>query len=484
MTAFHTVLTRRHMLSAGAFLLSSAALAACSSPAATPGAQAPAAAPTSAPPAAPTAAPAAATAAPAQSSTVNTAVSGKIVYLNGITGEDKLTKKWADDLKAKYPGVTVDARYFASGADMVQQLLVQTAAGSPPDVFTYFQENIPIDAAVQKNLLFAIDDLVKRDNYDLDSFVSQAVELNRWAGKLWAIPRDYGNQQVYYNVDLFKKEGLALPATSWTDTTWTYDKYLEAAKALTKTANGNTTQWGIVINAAWRPWASFVYCNGGTVVDKNEQGVATAFSITGDNAVGGLQFFADLVFKNKVAPPPSGTSTWFPDLGPVEIFATNKVGMLVGNPSQVSAYQKITAFQWDVAPLPVGNGGKRGTGGGGTAWAMAKGTKNVEAAWAMLRLITSPQAQYDEVAAGSTTPSRTAVVNSSQFLNPNKPPKNVKSFAEAQGYVVRDPVNVNWPDILNKVVTPQFQLLMAGKADAKTVAATIKQTGDPMWDKN
>ena len=111
MSAFRTVLTRRHMLSVGAFLLGSAALAACSSPAATPAPPAPATAPT--------AAPAAATAAPAQSSTASTAVSGKIVYLNGITGEDKLTKKWADDLKAKYPSVTVDARYFASGADMV-----------------------------------------------------------------------------------------------------------------------------------------------------------------------------------------------------------------------------------------------------------------------------------------------------------------------------------------------------------------------------
>lgn len=470
--------SRRRVLSLGALLLGSTALAACS-PTPTPGSSAP----TKASSSVPTTVSNAATPA-AQSSTGGATVTGKIVYLNGITGEDKLTKKWSDELKAKYPSVAVDARYFANSSDMVQQLLVQTASGSPPDVFTFFQENIPIDSAVQKNLVFAIDDLTKRDNYDLSSFVPQAVELNRWEGKLWALPRDYGNQQIYYNVDLFKKEGVPLPATSWTDTTWTYDKYLAAAKALTKSSNGNTTQWGIVINSAWRPWASFVYCNGGSIVNKNERGIATSFAIDQENAVGGLQFLADLILKHKVAPPLSGTTSWSTDLGPVEIFGTNKVGMLVGNPSQVSSYQKITAFHWDVAPLPVGNGGKRGTGGGGTGWAMAKGTKNVEAAWALLKLITSAQAQYDEVAAGTTTPSRKAVVNSPQFLNPSKPPKNAKSFAEAQGYVVRDPVNVNWPDILNKVVTPQIQLLLGGKADAKTVATTIKQTGDPMWDKN
>lgn len=489
MKEFSASLSRRRLLASAAVVIGSAALVACGAGGSqAPATQAPAAAPTSAPAptsaaAAPTSA-AAATAAPAaQSSTGSAQVSGKIVYLNGIAGEDNLTKKWSNDLHTKYPNVTVDARFFANSNDMVQQLLVQTAGGTPPDVFTYFQENIPIDAAVEKNLLYALDDLVKRDNYDVENFVPQAIALNQWAGKLWAIPRDYGNQQIYYNVDLFKKEGLPLPATDWTDTTWTYDKYLEAAKALTHGSGDQVTQWGVLLNTAWRPWASFVYCNGGSIVNKDANGVATSFAITDDAAVAGLQLLQDLVYKYKVAPPPSGTTTWATDLGPVEIFGTNKVGMLVGNPSQASAYRKITAFQWDVAPLPVGQGGKRGTGGGGTAWGMGKGTKNVEASWAMIKLITSAQGQNDEVAAGTTTPSRKDIVTSKAYLDPNKPPKNSKSFADAQAYVIRDPVNVNWPDILSKVVTPQIQLLIGGKGDAKSIAQTMKQTGDPMWGK-
>ncbi|HLH73029.1 MAG TPA: extracellular solute-binding protein, partial [Chloroflexota bacterium] len=107
----------------------------------------------------------------------------------------------------------VQVNFIADGGQMNNQLLVQTAGGTPPDVFTFFQENIPIDAAVDKNLLLQIDDLIKRDSYDLSDFLPQAVELNRWEGKLYALPRDYGNQQVYYNVDMFKKKGVPLPAT-------------------------------------------------------------------------------------------------------------------------------------------------------------------------------------------------------------------------------------------------------------------------------
>jgi multiple sugar transport system substrate-binding protein len=411
------------------------------------------------------------------------AVSGQIVFMDGITSHADIAPAWGEKFMAQTPGVKVDVQFIGKGEDMANQLLVQTAAGNPPDVFTFFQEIIPITAAVEKNLVLQLDDLIKADNYDLSDFLPQAIELNRWEGKLYAIPRDYGNQQIYYNVDLFKKEGVPLPARDWTDTTWTYERYLEAAKALTKESGGQASQFGVLLNTAWRPWASFVYCNGGKIVDSDGRGIATSFAIAEDAAVEGLQFLQDLIYKYKVAPPPSGTNAWSPDLGPVEVFGTNKVGMLVGNPTQALNFQKFTAFEWDVAPLPVGKGGKRGTGGGGTAWSIAKATKNPEAAWAFLKFITTAQAQLDEVAAGATTPSRKSVVTSKQFQDPAKPPKNVKSFAEAQAYVVRDPVNSAWGDIFAKAVVPNIQFLFAGKEDARTITQKIKAEGDSLWRK-
>jgi multiple sugar transport system substrate-binding protein len=494
MTISGTPFSRRRFIRAGALATGAVLLAAC-------GQAAPAAKPAESKPAeskpAATTAPAAPAAKPAESKPAEAArpadaakpaapakaVSGSIVFMDGIAGHAKVAPEWGQKFMAQNSGVKVDVQFIADGGKMVEQLLVQTAGGNPPDVFTYFQEIIPITAALEKNLLYQLDDLVKGENLDLSDFLPQAITLNSWDGKLYAIPRDYGNQQIYYNVDLFQKKGVPLPATDWTDTTWTFDKYLEAAKAMTEEANGQPVSFGVLMNIAWRPWASFVYSNGGKVVNANPQGIATGFAIAEEPAVEALQFLQDLVYKHKVAPPPSGTSAWSTDLGPVEVFNTGKVGMLLGNPSQVQAFQKITAFKWDVAPLPVGKGGKRGTGGGGTAWSIAKGSKNVDAAWALLKYITTPQAQQDEVAAGATTPSRKSVVTSKEFQNPEKPPKNAKSFAEAQGYVVRDPVNTTWTDIFSKAVAPNMQLLFAGKENAQTITKMIKDQGDSMWGK-
>lgn len=495
------LVTRRSLLQVGALGFGSALLAACSqsapaaSPTTAPSAGAGAASSSSsaqtaatpasaqsgsaaAPATKPTVA-AASAAAPAASTSGGAAPSGSIVFMDGINSYSKLCYQWAQEFSAATPSVKVQVNFIADGTQMVNQLLVQAAGGTPPDVFTFFQEIIPIDAAVERNLLFPIDDLIKRDNLDMSDFLPQAVNLNRWQGKLYALPRDYGNQQVYYNVDMFKKKGVPLPGTDWTDTTWTFDKYLEAAKALTETTGGKTTQWGILTSPVWRVWASFVYSNGGTVVKSDSNGVANAISLTDDAAVAGMQYLQDLIYKEKVAPEPAAST----DLGPVDFFGTNKVGMLIGNPTQVTQFRAIKAFTWDVAPLPLGKTDKRGSGGGGTAWGMAKAGKNPDAAWALLKYITTAKAQLQEVAIGATTPSRSSVVNSTEFLSPTLPPKNSKSFAQAQGYVVRDPVNINWPTILSKVVTPNIQLLFGGKNDAKTVAQMIKTQADPMWGK-
>ena len=84
---------------------------------------------------------------------------------------------------------------------------------------------------------------------------------------------------------------------------------------------------------------------------------------------------------------------------------------------------------------------------------------------------------------GATTPSRTAVANSEEFLDPNNPPTNSHIFAQAQEYVVRDPVHLFWPEILNRVYKPNLDLLYGGLEDAATVAQLIKEESDPLFQR-
>jgi multiple sugar transport system substrate-binding protein len=185
----------------------------------------------------------------------------------------------------------------------------------------------------------------------------------------------------------------------------------------------------------------------------------------------------DLMHKHTVAPRPDLES----ELGGFDLFATGRVGMMINNPSAVNQYRTITSFKWDVATLPIGKGSRRGTGGGGTGWAAGATTKNPKAAWEFLKFISSAEAELDEVAVGATTPARTAVATGDKFLDPTKPPTNAKGFAQAQEYVVRDPVHVRWPEISSRILTPNMDQLWNGSKTAADVVKAIKTEADKLF---
>lgn len=391
-------------------------------------------------------------------------------------GHIQVRNKWAEEFAAQNPGIVVQHQPTPN-ADYNTKIQTLFAAGTPPDIYRYLQEITPIITVAQKGLHLPLNEFIAADNLDLSDFRPEAVRLYEWDGILYALPRDYGNQNLFYNVDLFEEAGVEPPPVDWEDKDFTFEVFLDMLQRLVKREGGRTTQWGFLVNRGQRPWASFVYSNGGALVYKDEKGVATASAMTDERTVEALQFLQDLMYKHEVAPRPDLES----ELGGIELFATGRVAVMLTNPSAVNQFRTIEAFRWDVGTIPLGRADRRGTGGGGTGWASAAGTKHPNEAWLFLKYITTEQAQLDEVAVGATTPSRISVVYSEAFLDPTKPPKNSIAFAQAQEFVVRDPVHVNWPEIFQRIYAPNMDLLWSGAEDAATVGAKIKQEADPLF---
>ncbi|MCB0022973.1 MAG: sugar ABC transporter substrate-binding protein [Caldilinea sp.] len=391
-------------------------------------------------------------------------------------GHVKVRDKWAQEFSEQNPGVTVQHQPTAN-ADYNTKIQTLFAAGTPPDIYRYLQEITPIITVSQKALHLQLDDYIAADDYDLSDFRPDAIKLYQWDGKTFALPRDYGNQNLFYNVDIFEEAGVEPPPVDWEDTSFTFEVFLDMLQRLVKREGDRVTQWGFLVNRGQRPWASWVYSNGGALVHKDDSGVATDSAMADEATVEALQFLQDLMYKHEVSPRPDLES----ELGGVELFSTGRVAVMLTNPSAVNQFRPIEAFRWDVGTIPIGKAARRGTGGGGTGWASGAGTKHPQEAWGFLKHITSAQAELDEVSVGATTPSRVSVVTSEAFLDPNLPPKNAKGFAQAQEFVVRDPVHVNWPEITQRIYSPNMDLLWSGTEDAATVAARIKQESDPLF---
>jgi multiple sugar transport system substrate-binding protein len=413
-----------------------------------------------------------ATTAPAASSGGPTKLTFVVDTIN--EGHVKVRDEWVKQFTQQHPEVTIDHQVVPAEYNTKIQTLF--AAGTPPDIYRYLQEVTPIVTVAQKNLHLKLDEFIAADKYDTADFRPEALELYRWQGATYALPRDFGHQNVFYNVDLYEKAGVEPPPADWENKTWTFDRFLAAAQKLTKKNGNRTEQWGFLLNRGWRPWASWVYSNGGTVVQKGEGGIATAIALTEPSAVEALQFIQDLMHKHQVAPRPDIEA----ETGGFELFASGRVGMMITNPSDVNKFRTIKNFRWDVAALPLGKAQRRGTGGGGTGWAISAASKNQKMAWEFLKFIARPESELDEVKVGATTPARTSIITSKEFQDPSKPPSHIAAFAQAQQYVVRDPVHARWPEIFQRVITSNMDQLWTNAKPAADVAAAIKQAADPL----
>ncbi|HEU5316051.1 MAG TPA: extracellular solute-binding protein [Chloroflexota bacterium] len=396
-------------------------------------------------------------------------VGSTLIFWNGQGGSyPALMTQWGERFQQK-TGVKVEATGGIASFD--EKMTGSFAAGSPPDVWRYSPGTFPLPLAIERNMLLKIEPYVKRDKYDLNDFRKDSIDLYRWKGALHALPRDYGLQLIYYNTDIFQKEGLPPIPADWNDKTWTFQKFLDACTRVTK-----GDRYALYVPRGDRLWASFVYSNGGAVVKKNGEGIATEIALTEKPATEALQLMQDLIYKHKVAPLPSEEA----GLGtPQSLLQNGRLAMWITNPSSNSNFKTVQGLPYDVGVFPLGAGQRRGVGGGGTAWGASGPTKLPEEAWQFMAFISSKEAELDEVKIGQTTPSRISVGTGSEYLAP--PPKSARAFADGQEYVVRDPMHSKWTDINRDVVGKLMDdLLWTGKATASQVTKEIKEKADPL----
>jgi multiple sugar transport system substrate-binding protein len=160
---------------------------------------------------------------------------------------------------------------------------------------------------------------------------------------LYGVPENLQMMAVYYNKDLFDKAGVAYP-----DATWTYDKLLEAAKALTVTEGDKTVQWGFDKGALGQWWGAqtFGWAAGSSFFDKVIE--PTKFTVSDPRNVAGLQWLNDMVYTHKVGPDATQAAAIAQD---ISLFQTGKVAMVTDGTWYMSSNAN-SPFKWDMAPLP------------------------------------------------------------------------------------------------------------------------------------
>ncbi|GAA1005194.1 sugar ABC transporter substrate-binding protein [Acrocarpospora pleiomorpha] len=322
----------------------------------------------------------------------------------GNPGDEKFYDAAIARFNQRYPNVQVKNNFtqVVNWGDYINKIQASIASGDAPDVINMATEGV--EYGLDKTLFQSLNNFIKQDSsvQELVSDVSPAL-LNGFSkdGQTYLLPNNWNTMLVYYNAALFEKAGIARPSD-----TWTWQDFLAIAKKLTSGSGGNQV-YGFSIPTytfAYMPW---IYSNNASTASADLK----TPTLDAPGTVEAIQFLADLVFKEKVAPNPTGGD-------PTSLFQAGKVAMTAAPANLAATLVANKDFEYDVLPMPTNKSNTTVFGAAG--FAMYSGSKNKDLSWELLKELASQQMQTQWAVGGTSNPTTKTAQQSEDFTK-NKP---------------------------------------------------------------
>jgi len=359
-----------------------------------------------------------------------------------------------------HPNIKVELQNAPGGSQQAMTKLQTMISGQAgPDVMAihgaFF---IPM---ASKGALLDLSDRVKQSGDEAD-FSPAILDICRWEGKLYSLPRYTSVYSLFYNKTLFDAAQQPYPGSG---ASWTWDDYLKAAKALTKDTNrdGKPDQWGCVIDfwgARMYPW---LWQNGASLMNADRSKCV----LDSPAAVEAVQFVYDLRHKHHVAAASDNAE----QNASLNAFVQGHIAMYMTGPWDIQLLRETKDLQWDVAPLPEKK--QKATLLGTENYAIWSGTKHPDEAWALFSYLLSPEAQTMMADRLEKMPSRISVLKGA--YSQAQTDHNRKVFVDSLEYA-RQPENIpEWSQVKD-LIQNQLDLIWVGKTSVQ--AGLKKAAGD------
>jgi len=368
-------------------------------------------------------------------------VAGKtnITYMAwGYPGHLRTERQLIEKFEEVNPDVHVHF-IMAPMSSYFDKLGIMLASGTAPDVFRVFPTYFAHYAKV--GYLKKLDPLMAADpTYDPDDFFKQARDVGLYQGDHYALGVIFGRMLIYYNKTLFAQAGVEEPWDAFREGRWTWDEMLQTAKKLTRyDENGRPIQFGMNFPGGTSHIINMIKSNGGEVLSEDE----TQCLLDSPMAVETVRWTRDLVEKWHVAPTPEQAT-----MG-IFSFESGKLAMEIDSSGETPRLRDaIKDFDWDVAPMPYGEGGLSG-GFGAHCLVMNAKTEKVDASWRFMRFVTGPVAEHLlAVEERRCIPTRRELAFSEEYLSSQEPPFNMEAFIadidKPQEMVLPDEKYLEW----------------------------------------
>jgi multiple sugar transport system substrate-binding protein len=326
-------------------------------------------------------------------------------------------KKIITEFEQQNPNITVNVQ-LTPYQDYFTKLQTAASGGSAPDVFWMNGPNFQLYAA--NGQLQSLSGL----SIDTSDYPSSMVDLYKYNGTQYGVPKDFDTVGLWYNKAIFKAANVPLPTADWT-----WADFDAAAAKLTDKAKG-VYAVGATLEGQ-ENYYDTIFQAGGSVIssDGKSSGYASAASISG------LEFWTNLISKGE-----SPTLAQMTDTASLNMFEAGKLAMFWGGSWDANAFAQNanTKSNVDVTVLPMGV--KRATVIHGLANVVYAKSAHQQQADKFVEFLGSKQAAQIEADTGTVIP---AYNGTQQAWVKAYPQYDLQSFLDELPYAVPYPISKN-----------------------------------------
>lgn len=382
-----------------------------------------------------------------------------------------------DAFQREHPGIRV--RAILAGGDPTQQMSTFCAGGKCPDVLMAWEFNYA--GLAERGVLADLNTLLDRDRQFAATLHADSIpalyETFGFNGGQYAFPEQWSGAFLFYNSRIFTEAGLAPPPGRW-DTPWTFEEFLATATALTqRSAHGRTTRWGFV--DTWSPpySAALFGMNNGTpwAVPRFNP---THLNFDDDDFLAGIQFYADLANRHRVAPAAADTQS----MSTMGLFSAGNAAMALGGHWRYQTFAQAEDLDFDVAVLPTGpaaaaKGWAARSAIGSTGLAIAADSRHREQAWEFVKFAAGPVGQGLIAGSGLFVPVLRSAITSPGFAAAHAGIGHLEVLTGGPAHSEGLPISPEWQKVhalMDRAIGPVLR--------GKRPAASLKRDLTPQID--
>lgn len=378
-------------------------------------------------------------------------ISGEIRYAFWDTIQQPWLEECVKEFNKIYPDVTVVLEPNVWD-EYWTKLEAAATGGTIADVFWMNGPNIAKYA--NGDILLPIEDRIAEAGINLEDYPRGTVDQFDVGGHQYAIPKDFGTINVWYNKTMFDEAGLDYPTDDWT-----WEDMVSMAEKLTK-EDGSV--YGIA--APYDGQTCFyntVFACGGEIISKDKK--SSGYDKPETQA--GIQRWIDL---QEAGLSPSQAS--LEETAADAQFLSGKVAMAwIGSWLLPTVLESDLKDQVDCVEVPSING-QKGNTAHGLGNCISKETKNPEAAWAWVEFLASETPNVLSAEMGAAIP---ALKGTAQKWVDAYPQYNLQSYiTAAEEYSYEYPSSVNTAE-WNQYEADNLKKVYALEIDLKTAADNL-----------